>query len=500
MSEAQSGSVHRLLEEAAATARRIEEDESDFGPGRLYAGYESEQMAVVSAAEKDLDAIISRLSDTSPWVRGEAARIVGFLFAREAVPHLIGLQNDPDARVRDAVREALAWITGVPEAVALAAPSSPVRLATLCAVVREHPISLARRYAARALAGTVAAVPMLAAAMTDSASHVRSEAFSALAATPCAAALDALCSVARGGEQEAIRGIGRIWHGARSDAALEAVEAQVESSTRNVASAARSALAQMAAHESDPRRRTRLVDFVVRTLSPSRRTRLVDFVVRKPSPSWELHEAAYGIAAALADERLAAVIARTTTPPRGRTSSLKLDALDACGDAADAALLAALRDSSLSNEAREAALAWASVRGLVAAPPGFSLAYSYEFIGRWRDREGRVLQIWRGESARALVKLVPPSDGAEAREGSTHSLRALEARAEVGSDGCMRFTLGYPPRSASFTLRRLGSLLVAEVELLGQASQGDPHPLEWLSPASPFRRDDLPSRRSETSP
>lgn len=478
-------SIRGRLGQAAHDARAIDEDDSEFGYGRLRDRYTAERdglirMAVVT--DGAVDALAPGLHHEDPYVRVEAASALGNLFAREAVPHLTACQRDPDERVRRAVQDAIQWINQSPKMARPVEAHLPPRIALLCAVIHDHPNSHARMCAINALTGMVEAAPALAIASIDGDTGVRDTALRALTATPCDEALRALCAaVQRGDGPVAIDGVAALWRHVRSDAALEAVLAHFHAPRDITASQARWALARMAAHESDARRRTRLVEFVQQVLSTTRDPEIVKATLR--------------IAISLADARLAAAVVRFDI----MHGDVLQDALDVYGEAASEALVAASRDPSRREQERETALRWAAERGLITPPP-VPLRPSFStFMGRWRDREGRALWIrctlQKGSDPFTDANVnVEPAPGGDAHKSNAWKTRDKLAR--VGPDNRMRFTLEDGPHAARYTLRRQGHLIMADVELLGPPVRSGEHPFAWLTPTSPFQRADLPALRA----
>ncbi len=482
--DAQKGHVLGLLREAARRARYVWECDAEFGPTtRMYEERAQTLATVVTAARDDRAPLISALRDADPGARAVAAEALGHLFAREAEADLRTLQHDEDTYARNAIQTALAWISGLPESSNDDAPPGLPSCATLlCTVLRRHPHREARTSAARQLAGIAAAVPVLRAATADAVDTVRTAACEALAATPCAEALDALRAavVDRLVIAPAIDGIARLWSSVRSDAALEAVLSRVAEGDSH----ARWAIARLTGQETDAARMAQLADYVEREVE--REVEAFTYV---------RIDAAYRIAAALPIDRVAVAVARGRTSPRDAASFLKRRALDACGALADAALLAAMSDASLSEAARRAAHEWAIERGLVTPPPG-ALATDAPFLGEWQDAEGRRLSVNapRGLTTRTQVELRSEGQG-------NCDLGIVKAEGEVEHDGFLRFD-GRSFQSgwcfARCALRRKGSLLMMEVTLVGTPPASSVHPLAWLTPPSPFHRVDLPTRSVPT--
>lgn len=197
MSDTPGRSVHQILEQAASLKRRLDENESDVGPPASLTEYHRTlEREAVSAAAGDVGAVISRLSDADPWVRREAAYVLGWLFASEAEPHLLARLIDPDEWVRHAAQRARDWIAGLPAS--------------------------ARRNAERESAR--AGWKLWARPRYDNAGH-------------------------RG--REAIHGIERLWPEVRSEATLELLKRLAGSNNHMIASAAQNALKGIAARAPD---------------------------------------------------------------------------------------------------------------------------------------------------------------------------------------------------------------------------------------------------------
>lgn len=68
-----------------------------------------EELAAIRPEEVGLaiDALLPLLDDKTPWVRGEAANLLGIIGGNEAGEHLKSMRNDADPQVREIVRDFL---------------------------------------------------------------------------------------------------------------------------------------------------------------------------------------------------------------------------------------------------------------------------------------------------------------------------------------------------------------------------------------------------------
>ena len=55
-----------------------------------------------------IPALVTLLEDETPWIRGEAANLLGIIGTPDALAHLKQLANDPDPQVVEIVQDALA--------------------------------------------------------------------------------------------------------------------------------------------------------------------------------------------------------------------------------------------------------------------------------------------------------------------------------------------------------------------------------------------------------